>query len=372
MPDNAQAEAAAQYHEEEQRREQRRLAAEESAQWRRQREEQEELTQRTRKDAMAAARQAANVPQRSATMDYGYSRPQYGSSNTIVASDGSRHQQQQEEMRKREEEITRRRAEAKRLQEQEAIGQRQHEAENAARAARQGLVGPSPVRQAAFPQQTAPSSHLYQQAPPWTINYSQQRQQAPTSSPVNYSQQQQQQKQPLSAINYPQQQEQAPLSTISFSQRQQQKHSPSTINYPSAGPSSTAHAQPRPVSWFDAPRIDAPRIMPLENPTYEGDSTDSESVQNLEHDFRRLGKQKQALTPGRAPVRRYVLCVVALFSLPINFVSSVLHIPHQKPPHRHRPSKVGEYTTHSSCLNTRRGRRSYALKMRRNRHLMSL
>ncbi|EDR06615.1 uncharacterized protein LACBIDRAFT_299573 [Laccaria bicolor S238N-H82] len=70
MPNDAQTQAsAAQYHEEEQRREQRRLAAEEAARWRRQREEQEELTERTRKDAVAAARQAANAPQRSATRD---------------------------------------------------------------------------------------------------------------------------------------------------------------------------------------------------------------------------------------------------------------------------------------------------------------
>ena len=217
-PDDAQAQAAAQYHEEEQRREKERLAAEEAARWRRQREEQEELTEGTRKDALVAARQVTIPPQRSPTIDYGYSRPHYRSTNTIVVSDRSRHRQQQEEMREREEEIMRRRTEAKRLQEQEAIAQKQHEAEKAARAARQRHAGPSLGGQAAFPQQTAPSSSVYQQKPsapsflyqqappPSTINYSQQQQQAPTSLKVNYPQQRQQLKQQSSTINYPQQQ----------------------------------------------------------------------------------------------------------------------------------------------------------------------
>ena len=165
MPEDAQAQAALQHREEEQRREEGKLTSEEAARWRRQREEQNELTERVRKDAIAAASQATNAPQRSATVEYGYSRPQYGSANTIVVSDRSRHQQQEEEMRNREEEITRRRAEAKRLQEQEAIAQRQHGAENAARAVRQGL---SLGGQAAFPQQTAPSSSVYQEEMQYT------------------------------------------------------------------------------------------------------------------------------------------------------------------------------------------------------------
>ncbi|EDR06616.1 uncharacterized protein LACBIDRAFT_299574 [Laccaria bicolor S238N-H82] len=151
----------------------------------------------------------------SSDMTQGYSRPQYGSASRIVVSDGSRHQQQQEEMRKREEEILRRRTEAKRLQEQEAIARRQREAEKAARAARQGLAGPSPGGQAAFPGQTAPSSSVYDSPQsilsplmllPSTINYSHQQQQAPTSSTVNYPQQRQQLKQPSSTRNYPEQQ----------------------------------------------------------------------------------------------------------------------------------------------------------------------
>ena len=224
MPDDAQAQAAAEYHEEEQRPEQRSLAAEVAAQWRRQQEEEEELTERTRKDAMAAAREAAD-----------------------------RHRHQQEEMRKRkEEQITRRRREAKRMQEQEAIGQRQHEAENAAMAARPGPAGPRPVRQAAFPQQTASSSsvyhqqppaqsHIYPQAPPpLTINYSQRQQQAPISPTVNYPQQQPpaqshlyQQAPPPSTINYSQQQQQTPTSSsANYPQQQQRTKTSSTINYP--------------------------------------------------------------------------------------------------------------------------------------------
>ncbi|KAF8153341.1 hypothetical protein B0H34DRAFT_723155 [Crassisporium funariophilum] len=267
-----------QFHEEErsrvrdrETREQQRVAAEEAARWRQQREAlaaQEDAERNRRRDAAAAAaRKAQNIPKLlPQPPDYTFSRTPmqnngYGSQSTVVLSDGRnqddvvRNQQQlQEEMRQREEEITKRQAEHKRRQEQDGIARRQHESEEAARAARHNLAAPS----ISYPPTGTPSTMSTSSASPMFPNHSGSSSLATTPSSSFY------QPTPVSsAIEYP-----------------------SIIRTPNQPDHHAGHARPM--------------IMPLENPsTYEGDSTDSESLH--QYDYRRFGKQRADVDQHRTP-----------------------------------------------------------------------
>lgn len=274
-----------------------RMVAEELEKWKRQREEtwrrEEEararatgrvpgpiVTDRRAEATVAPARHTAGVSQ--AAADYTFSRPpaqRDGHANPQPNLSGvDRHQQQQEEMRRREEEITRRRVEEKRRQEQEGIAKRQQEAENSARAVRHGIT----VNTGSTIPATSSASSLMPGPSPSSIY------QPPTSSSLATT--------PSSSLY---QTPSYPLTTSATS----------TLRAPTAVAS-------RPPSFLDefSRSVDAPLIMPLENPTrYEGDSTDSETVNNPYTDWRRAGKHKQvdnSKTPTRAPVRT---CVFPFF-----------------------------------------------------------
>ncbi|KAJ8496895.1 hypothetical protein ONZ45_g12270 [Pleurotus djamor] len=190
----------------------------------------------------------------------------YARMNAQLSIDGKsdRHQQEQDEMRRRQEEITRRRAEDRRREEQAGIAQRQYEAEAAARAARQGIPTHNATPLAATasaPSVLGPSSSFYPPNPPPP---------APSSSFVS--------RPPPTSVQYP-----AMPSTSS------------SLHTPMATTS-------RPPSFLEQfPTADAPLMMPLESPTkYEGDSTDSETLQR-QHDWRR-GKQRH-IEAHRTPTR---------------------------------------------------------------------
>lgn len=259
-------------------KEQNARAKEELELWRKQREEtlrqDEEDRERARRDPSSSLQSYMRVPPSELNNTPAYvprqaPAPSPGSDSAELEQrrQQERHQQQQEEMRRREEEITRRRAEERRRQEQEGILRRQQEAEAAARSVRQNIaVNNTP----------AAGSSMY--AAP-----------ASTSTSAPY-------------FKMP-----APPS--------------STIQYPIAGPSTsasslqapTASATRQPQYSTDVPK---PLTMPLETPArYEGDSTDSESVVGTASDWRRNGKQRQDhhKTPTRGPSRRCVVYIPSHF-----------------------------------------------------------
>ncbi|TFK64654.1 Mov34-domain-containing protein [Pluteus cervinus] len=207
------------------------------------------ISSERRQAAVAAARQAATLRHNPSGPDYTFSRgggpppPNSGGGGGGAAD----FQAQQEEFRKREEEIVRKRAEQKRKQEQDGILRRQHEAESAARVARQTIasvnpnVGP-PGPSSGIGLGSSSTSVLYQ--PPT-------RSLTPTPGPNTYYQQQ-----------------------------------------------PSGHIQ---TTSLGGSYSEIPPRLPLESPTrYEGDSTDSESVHNL--DWRRV-KQRQVMDQNRTPTR---------------------------------------------------------------------
>ena len=141
---------------------------------------------------------------------------------------------QQEQMRQREEEIARRHQEHKRRHEQEGIARRQHESEEAARAARQSLVAP---RLPYPPNNISPNSTGPHPASFYPTHLGPSSSTAP--KPMFYS---------------------------------------SAVQYPTLGPTA----------------------MPLESPHYEGDSTDSES---LNRDLPRLNRLKIDSDSQKSPAK---------------------------------------------------------------------
>ncbi|TFK28275.1 hypothetical protein FA15DRAFT_665497 [Coprinopsis marcescibilis] len=237
-------------------REQQRRAAEEAALWRQQREESSrrdaEAKERKRDVAVAAARRAANPNPNG-----------YGSQHTVVMVEpgasnypqepgtslhsgaslhsrepgASLHQQQQDEFKRREEEIMNRRLEQKR-KEQDDIAARQYAADDAVRALRQDM-GSLSLGSAGASQ-------------PYVPNIA-----TPTSA------------------------------------RYHQPYTPTTHS---------SFASPTPHTPISYPSLEGPVIMPLENPLgYEGDSTDSESVQR-HHEFHRRATRSPRQHNNRAPV----------------------------------------------------------------------
>lgn len=242
-------------------REYGRVMQEELQRWKEQREEinrqrEEEETSRSsrQRDAVAAARHTAGRPEDRYTPHAPPSAPelqrlQEESNRQQQQQELSRHQQQQEEFRRREEEIVRRR-EQKRREEQHGIVQRQQEAEQEARAARQNIaanhssipVAATPSSSASTPPSSTPSSSLYQ---------------IPTPTQVPYA----------------------------------DLHAPRAVTS-------------RPPSFMAPDDVPVPPVtpLPLENPArYEGDSTDSESLNNHANEWRR--KHKHAIEHSRSTTR---------------------------------------------------------------------
>ena len=177
----------------------------------------------------------------------------------------TRHQQQQEEFRRREEEIVKKR-EQKRREEQHGIVQRQQEAEQEARAVRQTIAANNSGIPAAPP--TASTS---------SITY-------PTSTPASSS---------------------ASTSSSSF----YQIPTPTQASYTDLRAPQAVRSRPPSLSFMGSDDLPVPSVtpLPLESPArYEGDSTDSESLNSHASDWRRKQKHSidQQKTPTRAPGRR--------------------------------------------------------------------
>jgi STAM-binding protein len=273
-------------------REYERVMQEELQRWKEQREDvdrhREEEEQRTasrassrQRDAVVTvAKHAAGRPEGTGS-DYTFSHPpsqaSYAPQGPPPAPEPPRlqdrhighQQQQQEEFRRREEEIVRKR-EQKRREEQNGIAQRQQEAEQEARAVRQTIAANNPVP--ATPSSVASTS---------SMTYS-------TSTPAS-----------------------SLASTPSSSLYQ----TTTPTQAPYADLRAPRAVKSRPPSFLGPDDLPVPPVtpLPLESPTrYEGDSTDSESMNNHANEWRR--RQKHAIdyskTPTRTPARRCVFLLL--------------------------------------------------------------
>jgi len=227
--------------------------------------------------SVAAARHAVDRPQGIGT-DYTFSAST--SHSTYVQSpipatephrqpeELSKHQQQQEEFRRREEEIVRKR-EQKRREEQQGIAKRQQESEEEARVVRQTIAANNPgVTVAATPSSLASTPSMTYSSTTSDSSL------IPTPSPSFY-----------------------------------QTPTPTQASY--TGLRAPRAMKSRPPSFLGPDDLPVPSVtpLPLESPTrYEGDSTDSETRNNHDNEWRR--KQKHTVdynrAPTRAPARRCV------------------------------------------------------------------